>query len=88
MSSLSARAIRPSMPQLPLGAWVRSTSPSSTAEPRTIYRRSASSMSTPNRRASYSSGLAQPIAIHTDPATGRIVSLECERDGSKFQIAV
>jgi dihydropyrimidine dehydrogenase (NAD+) subunit PreT len=30
--------------------------------------------------------LAQPIAIHTDPASGRIVSLECSRLGSTFQV--
>jgi dihydropyrimidine dehydrogenase (NAD+) subunit PreT len=30
--------------------------------------------------------LAQPVAIHIDPATGRIVSLECVRQGSSFQL--
>jgi dihydropyrimidine dehydrogenase (NAD+) subunit PreT len=30
--------------------------------------------------------LAQPVAIHLDPATGRIVSLECVRQGSSFQL--
>src|ERR1700733_15304766 len=30
--------------------------------------------------------LAQPVAIHTDPASGRIVSLECVRGGSNFQL--
>src|ERR1700733_7301832 len=30
--------------------------------------------------------LAQPIAIHADPASGRIVSLECLRAGSYFQL--
>jgi dihydropyrimidine dehydrogenase (NAD+) subunit PreT len=30
--------------------------------------------------------LAQPVAIHADPASGRIVSLECARMGSNFQL--
>ena len=30
--------------------------------------------------------LAQPVAFHTDPASGRIVSLECSRRGSTFRI--
>ena len=30
--------------------------------------------------------LAKPVAIHTDSASGRIVSLECSRLGSTFQI--
>jgi dihydropyrimidine dehydrogenase (NAD+) subunit PreT len=30
--------------------------------------------------------LAQPVAIHIDPASGRIVSLECVRLGSSFQL--
>ena len=30
--------------------------------------------------------LAQPVAIHTDPALGHIVSLECSRMGSNFQL--
>jgi glutamate synthase (NADPH/NADH) small chain len=30
--------------------------------------------------------LAQPVAIHADPASGRIVSLECSRMGSNFQL--
>jgi dihydropyrimidine dehydrogenase (NAD+) subunit PreT len=30
--------------------------------------------------------LAQPVAIHTDPASGRVVSLECSRMGSKFHL--
>jgi dihydropyrimidine dehydrogenase (NAD+) subunit PreT len=30
--------------------------------------------------------LAQPLAIHTDPATGRIASVECVRLGSKFHL--
>jgi len=30
--------------------------------------------------------LAQPVAIHTDPASGRIASLECSRLGSTFQV--
>jgi dihydropyrimidine dehydrogenase (NAD+) subunit PreT len=30
--------------------------------------------------------LAQPVAIHTDPVSGRIVSLECVRQGSTFQL--
>jgi dihydropyrimidine dehydrogenase (NAD+) subunit PreT len=30
--------------------------------------------------------LAQPVAIHADPASGRIVSLECVRMGSNFQL--
>jgi dihydropyrimidine dehydrogenase (NAD+) subunit PreT len=30
--------------------------------------------------------LAQPVAIHTDPVSGRIVSLECVRQGSNFQL--
>jgi dihydropyrimidine dehydrogenase (NAD+) subunit PreT len=30
--------------------------------------------------------LAQPVAVHTDPASGRIVSLECSRMGSTFQV--
>jgi dihydropyrimidine dehydrogenase (NAD+) subunit PreT len=29
---------------------------------------------------------AQPIAIHADPASGRIVSMECERRGSNFHL--
>jgi dihydropyrimidine dehydrogenase (NAD+) subunit PreT len=31
--------------------------------------------------------LAQPVAIHTDAASGRIVSLECVRSGSNFHLA-
>ncbi|HTB17659.1 MAG TPA: FAD-dependent oxidoreductase [Bryobacteraceae bacterium] len=31
--------------------------------------------------------LAQPVAVHCDTASGRIVSLECDRQGSKFQLA-
>jgi dihydropyrimidine dehydrogenase (NAD+) subunit PreT len=30
--------------------------------------------------------MAQPVAIHSDPASGRIVSLECSRMGSNFQL--
>jgi glutamate synthase (NADPH/NADH) small chain len=30
--------------------------------------------------------LAQPVAIHNDPASGRIVSLECTRMGASFQL--
>jgi len=30
--------------------------------------------------------LAQPVAIHADPASGRIASLECSRLGSIFQV--
>jgi dihydropyrimidine dehydrogenase (NAD+) subunit PreT len=30
--------------------------------------------------------LVQPVAIHADPASGRIVSLECSRMGSNFQL--
>jgi dihydropyrimidine dehydrogenase (NAD+) subunit PreT len=30
--------------------------------------------------------LAQPVAIHTDAASGRIVSLECVRSGSNFHL--
>jgi glutamate synthase (NADPH/NADH) small chain len=30
--------------------------------------------------------LAQPVAIHTDAASGRIASLECVRSGSNFHL--
>jgi dihydropyrimidine dehydrogenase (NAD+) subunit PreT len=30
--------------------------------------------------------LAQPVAIHTDPASGRMVSVECARAGSNFRL--
>jgi glutamate synthase (NADPH/NADH) small chain len=30
--------------------------------------------------------LAQPVAIHTDPASGRIAWLECSRAGSNFRL--
>ena len=32
--------------------------------------------------------LAQPVAIHTDPASGRMVSLECVRNGIEFSISL
>jgi glutamate synthase (NADPH/NADH) small chain len=31
--------------------------------------------------------LAQPVAVHTDPASGRITSLECARGGSNFHLS-
>ena len=31
--------------------------------------------------------LAEPVAIHADPASGRIVSLECARGGSNFHLS-